>query len=393
MRRGYRIPNENLASLDAKFAKLARRAAKLGVEAPTVTRLAVETVETSGAIFTYTWVAVTGVAPKFAGWTLTAVIELDREEPDTPNVVHVVTGEADPAWRTLSELCDHCHVAARGRKQLVVVTHDDGTRKIVGTTCLKDFLGHAAPDAIASWAQVVVDADDLSDFEEREPGSAREHRYDPVTFLAWTIRAIHEHGWVARSNCRADQSPTADTALHLLHLAAGLARPAPGEDRPDDPTAAELAEAAEVLAWASELDTVNDYLANLQAVAVKSSWRVKHLGLAASAVTAWQREQARAVEAAARARAGSASSFVGRPGERIEVTGTVTFVRFFDSDWGTKALVKVDAAGDVLTWWCSNASKAPAIGDTVTGRATVKAHETYQGVKQTVITRATLETR
>ncbi len=150
MRRGYRIPNENLGALDAKFAKLARRAAKLGVEAPTATHLAVETVETRGAIYTYTWVAVTGVAPKFAGWTLTAVIELDREEPDTPNVVHVVTGEADPAWRTLAEQCDHCHVAARGRKQLVVVTHDDGTRKIVGTTCLKDFLGHAAPDAIAS---------------------------------------------------------------------------------------------------------------------------------------------------------------------------------------------------------------------------------------------------
>lgn len=392
MRRGYRIPNENLGALDAKFAKLARRAAKLGVEAPTATHLAVETVETRGAIYTYTWVAVTGVAPKFAGWTLTAVIELDREEPDTPHVVHVVTGEADPAWRTLAEQCDHCHVAARGRKQLVVVTHDDGTRKIVGTTCLKDFLGHAAPDAIASWAQVVVDADDLTEFEERGPGTG-EQRYDPVTFLAWTIRAIHEHGWVARSNCRFDQTPTADTALRLLQLAAGLARPDRFEELPDDLTVAELAEAAEVLAWAAELATDNDYLANLQAVAVKSSWRVKHLGFAASAVTAWERDRARAVEADARAAAGAASTFVGRPGERIEVDGTVTFVRFFDGDWGTRALVKIDADGDALTWWCSNAANAPGIGDTVTGKATVKAHETYQGVKQTVITRATLEAR
>lgn len=386
--RAFRIPVENLPDLTARFEKLAKRAVKLGVPAPTFTAIAVEESDTAGVLDTWHWVVVEGDAPKFAGWELTAVIALDHAEPDAPNVVTTV-GDADLdeilAWRGLGDVCDHCHVDGRGRNKLVVVTHETGERKIVGTTCLRDFLGHTSPTAIATWAQWIEDAADLREYEER--GARTEYRFDPVTYLAWTVRAITENGWVPRS--RGDEAtPTADVATELLLLAAGVVKPTRHSPKPDPLLDVELATATDALAWAQAVAPTNDYLANLQAVASKTSLRYSDLGLAASAVTAYQRDHSRNIEKAAAAAATAGSVHFGAVKERLDVTGTVTMVRIFEGFYGPTALVKLLIDGNVAVWWCSNVANAPDQGDTVTGKATVKAHEFYEGVAQTVLTRA-----
>ncbi len=388
--RAFRIPVENLPDLTARFEKLAKRAVKLGVPAPTFTAIAIEETDTAGVLDTWHWVVVEGDAPKFAGWELTAVIALDHAEPDAPNVVTTV-GDADLdeilAWRGLGDVCDHCHVNNRGRNKLVVVTHETGERKIVGTTCLRDFLGHTSPTAIATWAQWIEDAADLREYEER--GARTEYRFDPVTYLAWTVRAITDNGWVPRSRV-GEATPTADAATHLLLLAARVVKPGRFETIPDDLTADELALAAAALDWAQAVAPTNDYLANLAAVASKTSFRYSDLGIAASAITAYQRDHSRAIEKAAAAAATAGSVHFGAVKERLDVTGTVTMVRIFEGFYGPTALVKLLIDGNVAVWWCSNVANAPDQGDTVTGKATVKSHEFYEGVAQTVLTRAAL---
>ncbi len=402
----YRIPEDNFADFTAKMNRLITRANKLGVAAPVVTETGTETTPImgtdalgrsvdTGRVRLWHLVSVTGEAPKLAGWTFAAVIELDHEAPDAPNVVHVVTGETDPAWRTLAERCDHCHVNSRRRNKLVVVDHDNGDRKVVGTTCLRDFLGHTAPENVAAWAEYLTDLDGLGEFEDEDYtprlGGGGEDRWDAPTYLGWVARSVRESGWVARSAVRFGGTATADDALYLLGLASGSVRLGRNEVRPAPLTDAEIAEGAAAAAWAASVDPAgNDYLANLNAVALKPSLRRKDLGLAASILSAYAKVQERELERAARAASTAASVHVGTVGERIELTGTVTFVRYFDGDYGTRALVKILASGNVLTWWCSNADKAPAQGDTVTGKATVKAHEDYQGTAQTLITRAKL---
>lgn len=411
----YTIPDENLAGLQAKIAKLAKRADKLGVPAPTCT--VVETFDEeitesvdgpygshggfrpTGLFARKHLVAVTGEAPRYAGWALTAVIEMDHEEgradggPGEPsaNVVGVVpdAAEADvhvDVWRTLDERCDHCGVNNRNRSKLVVVTHEDGTQKIVGSTCLKDFLGHTSPDAIASWAQWLADLDDVvSEYEESFNGG--EIRYDPEVVLAYTRRAIKAHGWTPRSAAQFGQNATADHVFDLLH-------PGKGDTRPEEVTAAERAEAAELMAWAQGLSLDNDYLANLQAVASKLSVRRKHLGILVSLPAAYDRAQGREIERKAKAETAAASKHFGTVGERLDIEGTVTFTREFPGyayNSPPKALVKIlTTEGNVATWWCSNASKAPKMGDKVAGKATVKEHDTYEGSEQTVVTRAKL---
>ena len=388
----FRIPEQNLASLKAKLARLAKRAAKLGAEAPTLTVHAAEEIHLdNGTVEVFYPVTVTGPAPSFDGWTLDAVIELDHDEPDAPNVVHVLDGvESDPAWRTLAERCDHCNVDNRRRAKLVVVRHTDGTRKVIGTTCIRDFLGHQAPADVARWAEYVADLD-VADYEDRDfCGERAEQRYDAAEYLGWVVRSCAESGWRPRS-AGGYGTPTADDALGQLQLANGLRKPSRGEERPEPLTAAERAEGAAAAAWAAEVAPTNDYLANLNAVALKTSLRHKDLGIAASAVSSYAKAQEREIERAARAESTANSVHVGTVGQRLEFTGTVSYVREIPGDYGTRAMVKILSEGNLLVWWCSNADNAPRQGQTVTGKATVKAHETYQGEVQTVITRAKLE--
>lgn len=375
------IPAENLPGLKARFVKLARKAEKLGVPAPTLT-VAVTPVMKSVNEYevevSYS-VEVKGESPSYSGWTLEAVIELDRESDETPNVVHILPGVvADPEWRLLSERCDHCHVNNRRRTKLVAVLHEDGTTKIVGSTCLQDFLGGVAPATIAAWAEMLADA--VTDEDEKYVlGSTREFRVDPVSYLAFVARCIASEGWVSRGAAGWGVIATADLAYKALMT-----------ERVVMLTDDEYSKATMCLEWAKGQGG-NDYLDNVSAVALKASWAVKNLGVAASIVSAYDREMGREIERVERAKVGILSEFVGTLGAPVEFEAKVVDVRMVDGFYGTKALVKMlDTNGNVLIWWASNPSKAPGQGDAVQGKATVKGHEVYQDMKQTTVIRAKL---
>lgn len=105
----YRIPEGNFSAFAADIAKLAKRADKLGVPAPSFTVITEETVpvrdddhKTNRVMLVFV-VEVTGTAPKFDGWSLLAAIDRDLEEPNSPNVMNTIDGaEMDPTWRTLA---------------------------------------------------------------------------------------------------------------------------------------------------------------------------------------------------------------------------------------------------------------------------------------------------
>lgn len=408
----YRIPEQNWYGFCEDIAKLAKRARKLDVPEPVVTVVAEETVAVmvpdlsyaidgamrdSGRVQIVRTVTVVGEAPKYDGWSMIAVIDRDREEladnPDAPHTVNTI-GEtvADPSWRTAPDYCGHCNRSGQGRKLLVVVEHENGERKVVGSTCLRDFLGHASPASIASWAEVLATLDErCSDAEDDSwgDGAKAELRVQPVFFLACAVRCITVCGWMARSACIDGETSTADLAWNLTDdrwVQKALDGKRPNYELLAAITDDEKTEAAKVLAWVESLEYGdNDYLNNLVTIGGKASWRRKDVGFAASMVTAYRREVEKELVAAARAEA-STSVHVGNVKDRIVVTGLVTFTLERDSDYGTTTLVKVlGDDGNEYTWWASGA--APEQGDRVTGKATVKKHDEFKGVLSTVVTR------
>ena len=426
--RVFRIPQVNFDELEERFAKLAKRAAKLGVPAPdfVIRREEIEyqfspdfdivfpsqlfwandaQIEAGAAIVRRNgstpwkatgrtrkvfYIEVYGEAPKFAGWSLLGVVERDPEFPDVDNLVHVISGEADPAWRKLGDYCDHCaekgHTKGRGRKQLVVVQHENGARKVVGKTCLRDFLGHSSPERIAQWCEWIESLEGECEDADGDDycGAHAEQRVEAEAYLAFVVKIIHEIGWTPKSAAGEGREATANIAIYELTW-----RPR-GKDNepPTQPEPKDYDEAREAIVWAASITPDNDYLANLRSVTQKPVWRYKELGIGASVISAFHRFKEQEIKRALRAKVNVDSKYIGEPKQRLEITGTVTFTREFEGYTydSIKTLVKITTDdGDLVTWWCSG--RAPEQGQRVTGKATVKEHEDYKGTKQTVVQR------
>jgi len=97
----------------------------------------------------------------------------------------------------------------------------------------------------------------------------------------------------------------------------------------------------------------------------------------------------------------NSSKHIGTIGERIEFTGTIMFIKQFDTSYGTGSMTKVHTDdGYELIYWNTFKVDASELGfdlnkldgakgDRITFFATVKEHNEYNGIKQTIVKRAT----
>lgn len=431
----YLIPDCNLAELEARIAKLNKRASRLGVQPITVgkspdhvkLRARITTVNgevnrvwampeqipgnsawpltATGEAMTWWKVEVTGTTPALAGWEFVAVLEpLTTEDGQTENLVQTLPGQTCPAeFRSAVGRCDHCN-AARRRNQTFVVKNGDA-HKCVGRQCLKDFLGyHGDPHAFASWAESLAELAGMCGAAEDDEwlgggGCYRENAWDLKHFLAITACRVRLFGWVSRSTARDSygaKQATADVVLRILTRPTGAfgreeweelvaAHPVSDEDRI-------LAETA--LDWVKEIPEAdrNDFLANVNLVARVGTASRKTAGVAAAILVAYNKameiETKRQREAAR-----PESNWVGTVGERIKIIKvTCERVIMNEGQWGVTGIHKLtDEHGNDLVWFASGGEVIKS-GETVHISGTVKDHGEYRGRKQTVLSRVTVWT-
>ncbi len=393
----FNIPEENFADFEAKFAKLAKTADKLGCERPTYTVIGttdvplVDTLDQLQVTATTQYrriyeVTVTGEAPRFNGWTFKAVIEFDAEA----TTVTVKGDDIDPTWWKLTEgYCDHCNTR-RFRRKVVIVEHAEEGRKVVGTSCLRDFLGHATPEQLASYAEFLFEIDEFGEEFEEVIGRGAP-RFDTDSVLAVTNRVISVDGWRPKSACEYGGRPTSTLVGDILGGRDKQAQiwfaenPVTDEDR---------AAATAARAWARNLSDAeaerSDYLLNLRALNEAETIEVGKLGFVCSTISAYRRAQEKEIELAARkvadAKAADSVHF-GAVKERSVISATITFTLEIDGDYGVSTLVKgLTPEGNVVVWFASGTIDLKA-GDTITGKATIKGHDERDGVKQTQVNR------
>jgi hypothetical protein len=99
-----------------------------------------------------------------------------------------------------------------------------------------------------------------------------------------------------------------------------------------------------------------------------------------AAATAIERQQQREVE-------DRASEYVGEVKDRFEFEAEVLGVYGTEGFYGHTDIVKLkDVDGNLFTWFASDYTDLER-GDRITIKGTVKKHEEYRGVKQTILTR------
>jgi hypothetical protein len=377
----YEIHESNFAELQSKIDKINRRAEKLGVEPLTLVTLDSFVDEHKGPdgepiFYKKLTVAIEGGIVKLNGWHFAATIQHTTEG----NIVRSVPNAGDEIdylpYREVEPYCAHCKTI-RHRIDTYLVANEEGEVKQVGSNCLKDFLGHDPRGALAM-ATYLSDLDDYIESEKSEGFGGGAIVYKIEDYLSWVAQEIRTHGWLSRGKARIEGDiATADAAeqarWNYYKNKLGVL-----------PSDADLEMAEKALEWAREIpaDVQSDYLYNLRVATSRDYITHREFGLVASAIAAYAREVEKKMVAE---REKVVSEFQGEVGKRQEFVLTVERIIYSDGAYGVTFITKlVDEQGNIFTWFASNELEQ---GKTYTIKATVKKHEEYRGVKQTVITR------
>lgn len=420
VRHSFEILEEKLEWFKQRMAALAKRAAKLGVEAPSY--VIGETFDVPKKKlkpgFTYeraeVWgpsaymtvlirkyrVEVVGRAPKFAGWTFASTLQhLEDGETLVRNIAKI---EAPVEYRSAGPDCQHCNHKRR-RNDTFLVVHDDGTWRQVGSTCIRDFLGHDSPQSIAAEAEYLAEAIGIGCGGEESGGGRVVERIAVEDFLPVVAACMNAFGWISSKRAREElKSSTASDAWSVCFpspMSKPLRNPRTDEKISSEVTPECTARAVAAIEWVRDLPDqgLNEYLHNCRAIVRAGAVEGRMVGYAASILIAYDKHMERVRERVARPE----SLHVGEVGKRERFTVTQVAVKEIDGDYGCIYLhLFSDAAGNDLRWFGSGrlwkngstAGSGPMAdqvkdGETIEIVATVKKHDEYKGRKQTVLSR------
>lgn len=403
----YTIPGANLGGLEARITKLAAKAKKLGTGAITFKVLSSERrtfIDDLGweILRTYYTVQVSGPAPKINGWTFIATLEHSPEGVIVRGVPGLTTEGELVSYRASTNLCDYCK-KSRARQNTFVLRSDDGAYRQVGRNCLRDFLGHDDPEALAALAEQLTDAFMLADEAEEEAWGYGGHAPRTMsihTYLGVVAACVRRFGWVPRSKAEEwERMSTTEAADNVLREKRGyedgqecdnLKCPCTRTGGHVGVTDADVAKVEQALEWVRswKQDGLDDYRYNLFVACAAEAIEPRRFGIVASLIGAYDREIERRQERAEKeAKEPALDEWVGKVGERVDLLNlTVRNVRALESPYGVTQLHTFkDADGRRYKWFSSGRSYAE--GATVNVTATIKSHESYQDHKITVLTR------
>ncbi len=410
------IPESKLEPLQAKAAKLNRRAAKLGcspigVEIVGERFIPIKDPHTDRVTRHRrdVCVRISGQAPQVAGWTFVARIEHGPSGNIVSRAPSARETKLDEELWLVDPVCEHCNLVRRRRDTFVLRGEALGTVKRVGRNCLADFLREAdVASALSFWKflrEVELEIGGSGEEDEGFGGGCRERVYfGSADVLRAAASAIRVDGWVSRSAAKDDlgisvRVATADTVAWILDppkpsrdervAREEAARRALYEEKPE----ADGKVAEEALEWVRRrLDPTSDYERNLKVALTAEFVDPRNLGLAVSGMQAWLRQVARR-EAENRPAAPDAG-WLGEKGQRLrKIRARVIDSRVWTSEvtgFTTNLIVFVDEAGHELKWFASG-SRGLAIGRDVVLTGTVKEHAEWKGRKGTILSRCVVE--
>jgi hypothetical protein len=411
MQATYHVPETNLDLLKHRLAKITRRCNRIKVQAPVLTVGAFEDITYKNdagfdrvrRVYTVTLDSIE--RPKIDGFEFAAVISpvTDEDGKLLGNILRLVPGfegTLPERFRQAMNHCDHCNTN-RYRLETFVIANAEGFKQ-VGRNCLANYLGLTNPHMLAELAQILIDADDLMGMSEDEGGFGGgrvAERFPVDDILQLTASAIRQYGWL--SNKSAQEFEKTSTSNLVREWAMGSKKTRDAFEHALTISDADKTLASETEAWLETLATdsrtaSNDYLYNLSLLAQATSVTGKNFGILVSAINAFSKEKEFVIRRNARIEADSKSEFIGTIGERITIeNATVVYTNTFETQYGVTHFFKFKVGDNVVVYFASN--KMFEQGEVIPQMtARVKAHENRvdnynpQGVKQTIITRATL---
>lgn len=426
MERQYTILEDKLQSLLARVAQINKKAAKWGLPLVDVQLGNVETVTRKIDGENLAWqvreITVAGNAPVINGWTVVAYIEhtiqataaaqtakleiarIEREggtawgglvreaqETERLNMISTFAGawelglEMPAQYRTCAPTCEHCGINRRRKYSFLL--HGEQGFKMVGTGCVANYTGALDPHYFARLAECMNSLQESLESSLFTDGLGGGRLVaSPADYLAFVYAEIAANGWISRKDAERDYTQATADAAWQAFFGKG------NEKYHAKPTSEHFAKAAAALAWLNEqvatAPKISDFMLDLHARARLQYIEQKHIGFVAAIAPAYTRFLDE--KAAAQAPKGE-SKHVGKIKERLTLNLTCTAQSYIQGQFGVTTLLKfVDQEGNVVTWFASGEHEYER-GKAYTLTATVKDHTLYNGVAETQITRAKLQ--
>lgn len=386
----FEIAEHALPDFLARIAKLSKKSIKLLGKPikPVLHGTIIREITINGRRFdsegnryvcTYHQVSVTGETPKINGWTFMGTID----HKGKGNLLRSVpgAGELPIKYRTAEPICDHCGVMRRRNETFILRCDGDGSYKQIGRQCIRDFIGYDVDAFVesAKWLSGLEPSD--SDGEGGYGGKSRD--ISLLGYLAHVHAIIRTVGWMSKKDAEIrGERPTAGRATENMfplpryrHLAIPL-------------TDKDHAVAAAARDWAQALTGKSDYEYNLSVVAASDYIEWNEIGLAASMISGLFRHQEAELKRVERVKSLKGSQHLGTVGERLKAVPALVYgYRSFEGRYGATHMFRLRTVDNsVLVWFASSAQDC-SIGDNVVLDGTVKKHDEYEGIAQTVLTR------
>lgn len=386
----YLIHSSNIEALNVKIEKLNKKANKLNVPSIEIKEIEIQKKvdPKTKEVNLYHLIEINGEAPKLNGWKFVARIETIKD--NLHNLIFVSPNEIVPSmYRETGSTCDHCSTN-RYRKYTYILKNENNDYKQVGSSCLKDFLGHTNPHSYANYLEWIEDliifAEDSEEYDRGSYG-VNDVKFDLTYYVSYVAEYIKQTGYfLSRSKAQEfERSSTADSVWNEIHNR---------KLKKEHKIVQEISEESEQLAkdaieWAISLkdkENLSDYQHNLQLSCEVNVVDWRSCGIVASLITAYQYEKDMIEKKERIKKERKNSEYFGEVGERGEFILTVINKRGFSTQFGWTTLhIFKDQDDNIATWFSSN--KEFEEGETVTIKATVKEHREYEGTKQTVLTR------
>jgi len=305
--------------------------------------------------------------------------------------------EIPEKYRSFGDACEHCKKNIR-RKYLYLLQNEETKEyKQVGKSCIIDFIGHPDAGELANFftarTELIRSAfsdDDCCDQEYR--GWRDDTILSADDALVAIVNSTRIYGYQKSSS----ETSTSSDVIYMFSVPQKESDIEDLKERWSKVIEQDHKRAKEVKEWILNIDNskLNDYLHNLQTIIKADYVTFRNSGIFCSLAVAYnnwhgfETKNAKQKENIATKKEKEKNSVhVGEKKDRINVEGEVTFINGFDTKWGWCVVIKLlSVDGNVFTWFTSTEPDLE-VGNSYVLKGTVKNHDDYKGIKQTILSR------
>lgn len=294
--------------------------------------------------------------------------------------------------------CDYCKTNRKRNKTYLVVNQEIGEWKQLGKECLKLFVTGIDVDAIATFESFIKEAEDAASLGDEFFYNRRFKFVKVADALALACAVYRERGYLATRDAVGNSNDLCNKNIvqrkltqqygcdsDFLNISSSVRSEI---DEITVKTNTVIAkEDVEVAVEMVKRFPDEPYYNNLKVIVENEYIPLNKLGLLVSipkAIDRYEEEKRRQEE---KEKLAAESNYLGSVGEKISVNFVSgREVACCETQFGLLHIYEFKDANGNAVVWKSNSSKDIPESGTVTG--TVKAHEEYNGIKQTIVLRA-----